>query len=131
MPTLCAVAEAQPRRGNRFPDFTVQRSPRPAEEEHLCSLRVLMEKGKDLKYPLLVHPWRRSHHSMVTAHIRNAGLKCMARCFSKGGMCSFIYLQQCFTLLSYSTSSSNDAQPAGDSCFGISLCHRKDAVNKS
>jgi len=46
MPILCAVAETQPRGEKQFPDFTVQWSPRPAEEEHLCSLQVLRKRRK-------------------------------------------------------------------------------------
>lgn len=88
MPTLCAVAKAQPRGGDQFPHFTVQQSPRPADEEHHCSLQLLMERVKGLKYPLLVPP-----QPGYSTH-KKCRSWCMARCFSKGGMCNLIYLQQ-------------------------------------
>lgn len=55
----------------------------------------------------------------------------MARCFSKEGIGSFIYLQQCSTLFFYSTGSSKAAQAVWESCSRSGLCHRKDALNKS
>lgn len=88
MPTLCAAAKAQPRGGDQFPHFTVQQSPRPADEEHHCSLQLLMKRVKGLKYPLLVPP-----QPGYSTH-KKCRSWCMARCFSKGGMCNLIYLQQ-------------------------------------
>lgn len=67
-------------------------------------------KGENLKYSLLVHSQRRFHYNLVTAHVINAGLTCPTRCFSKWGMCNFIYLQRCSTILPYTTGTKMHSQ---------------------